>query len=51
MRVRYRRTVTEWFDRPYFSEEELRRLVRATPWGVGPVLHDDLGHCATLRLP
>ncbi len=51
MRVRYRRTVTEWFDHTYFSEGELRQLVRATPWEVGPVLHDDLGYCAMLCLP
>ncbi|GGZ23809.1 hypothetical protein GCM10010300_79130 [Streptomyces olivaceoviridis] len=50
MRVRYRRTVTEWFDYTFFSEAELERILKGTPWVLRAMEYDGPAYCVVLEL-
>lgn len=51
MRVRYRRYRTRWFDYLFVSEEELRELLRETPWALTRVLGREGPHYVALLSP
>ncbi|MFT4167059.1 MAG: class I SAM-dependent methyltransferase [Microlunatus sp.] len=52
IRVRFRGTVTDWFDYWFLTVDELAAAVESTPWALSHVEHSGPAYLATLtRLP
>ena len=39
MRIRYGKTVGEWFDYLFVSPEEMQKILKNTSWGIKEFLH------------